>query len=155
MLVVLVLSVSLLTGVLIIITHFSTGYSIGPTGKTAKQGASKVGNKRSKDSTVKSLSKQDVGKSRTKNKVSNGLSSIWERKLFVLSGNSTSEVKEKRSAHITAPVWLKRSSCTYMSIYSGAIHIPTYLLGEGAGEHLVHLWPWKAEWTLTENCLKG
>ncbi|XP_066022833.1 uncharacterized protein [Pocillopora verrucosa] len=37
-----------------------------PTGKTAKQGASKVENKRGKDSTVKSLSKQDVGKSRTK-----------------------------------------------------------------------------------------
>ena len=76
---------------------------------------------------MKSLSKQDVGKSRTKSKVSNELCSIWERKLYVLSGNSTSEVTEKRSAHITAPrtVWLNRSSC--VSIYSGAIHIPTYL----------------------------
>ena len=44
-----------------------------PSGKTAKQGASKVENKRGKDSIVKSSSKQDVGKSRTKNKVSNGL----------------------------------------------------------------------------------
>ena len=77
---------------------------------------------------MKSLSKQNVGKSRTKNKVSNGLWSIWERKLYVLSGNSTSEVTEKRSAHIPAPwpVWLNRSSC--VSIYSGAIHIPIYLL---------------------------
>ena len=46
-----------------------------------------------------------------RNKISNGLWSIWERKLYVLSGNSTSEVTEKRSAHITAPVWLNRSSC--------------------------------------------
>ena len=52
---------------------------------------------------VKSLSKQDVGKSRTKSKVSNGLCSIGKRKLYVLSGNSTSEVTEKRSAHITTP----------------------------------------------------
>ena len=47
-----------------------------PTGKTAKQGASKVQNKRGKDSIAKSLTKQDVGKSRTKTKVSNGLCSI-------------------------------------------------------------------------------
>ena len=33
----------------------------------------KVENKRGKDSTTKSLSKQDVGKSRTKTRVSNGL----------------------------------------------------------------------------------
>ena len=45
-------------------------------GKAAKQGASKVENKRGKDSTAKSLSKHDVGKSRTKSKVSNGLCSI-------------------------------------------------------------------------------
>ena len=32
----------------------------------------KLENKRGKDSTAKSLSKQDVGKSRTKTKVSNG-----------------------------------------------------------------------------------
>ena len=68
-----------------------------------------------------------------RNKISNGSWSIWERKLYVLSGNSTSEVTEKRSAHITAPVWLNRSSCTCVSIYSGAIHIPIYLLGEGGG----------------------
>ena len=45
-------------------------------GKAAKQRASKVENKRGKDSTVKSLTKHDVGKSRTKSKVSNGLCSI-------------------------------------------------------------------------------
>ena len=35
-------------------------------------GKKKVENKRGKDSTAKSSSKQDVGKSRTKTKVSNG-----------------------------------------------------------------------------------
>ena len=106
-------------------------------GKKAKQGASKVENKRGKVSTAKSLSKHDVGTSRTKSKVSNGLCSIWERNLFVLSGNSTSEVTEKRSAHITAPVWLNRLSC--VSMYS-AIHIPIYLLlGMGRGGHLISL----------------
>ena len=112
-----------------------------PSGKTAKQGASKVENKRGKDSIVKSLSKQNVGKSRTKNKVSNGLWSIWERKLYVLSENSTSEVTQKRSAHITAPrtVWLDRSSC--VSIYSGAIHIPIYLLwGRGGNTSFRQNW---------------
>ena len=69
-----------------------------------------------------------------RNKISNGSWSIWERKLYVLSGNSTSEVTEKRSAHITAPgpVWLNRSSC--VSICSGTIHIPIYLhRGRGWG----------------------
>ena len=46
----------------------------------------------------------------------------------MLSGNSTSEVMEKRSAHMTALVGLNRSSC--VSMYS-AIHIPIYLLVEG------------------------
>ena len=90
---------------------------------------------------VKSLSKQDVGKSRTKSKVSNGLWSIWERKLYMLSGNSTSQVTEKRSAHITTPwtVWLNRSSC--VSIYSGAIHIPVNLLrGRGGNTSFRQNW---------------
>ena len=47
-----------------------------PAGKTAKEGASKVENMHSKDSTAKSLSKHDVGKSLTKRNVSNGLCSI-------------------------------------------------------------------------------
>ena len=69
---------SLLTGVLIIITYFlqDTRSFFSSAGKAAKQGASKVENKRGKDSTAKSLSKHDVGKSRTKSKVSNGLCSI-------------------------------------------------------------------------------
>ena len=117
---------------LIIITYFlqDTQSFFSPAGKTAKEGASKVENMHSKDSTAKSLSKHDVGKSLTKRKVSNGLCSIWERKLFALSGNSTSVVTEKRSAHIIAPVWLNRSWC--VSMYS-AIHIPIYLLREGGG----------------------
>ena len=32
---------------------------------------------------------------------------------------------------------------------------PPIFSERGAGEHLVHLWPWKAEWTLTGNFLKG
>ena len=69
---------SLLTGVLIIITYFlqDTRSFLSSAGKAAKQGASKVENKRGKDSTAKSLSKHNVGKSRTKSKVSNGLCSI-------------------------------------------------------------------------------
>ena len=69
---------SLLTGVLIIITYFlqDTRSFFSSAEKAAKQGASKVENKRGKDSTAKSLSKHNVGKSRTKRKVSNGLCSI-------------------------------------------------------------------------------
>ena len=87
---------------------------------------------------MKSLSKQDVGKSRTKSKVSNGLCSIWERKLYVLSGNSTSEVTEKRSAHITAPrpVWLNRSSCVYILGYNSHSHLSSPGKG-GGGKHLI------------------
>ena len=70
---------------------------------------------RSKDSTAKSLSKQDVRKSRTKSKVRNGLCSIWESKLFVLSGNSTSEVTEKKICSYHSPCLTESmvvSSCT-------------------------------------------
>ena len=48
-----------------------------------------------------------------------------ERKLFVVSGNSTSEMTEKRSAR----VWLNRSSC--VSIQGCNSHSPTSL-GEGS-----------------------
>ena len=103
-------------------------------GKTAKLGASKVQNKHGKDSTAMSLSKQDVGKSRTESKVSIGLCGIWERNVFVFSGNSTSEVTEKRSAisqrlsdWIDHHVYLCTLQFTFPSLFSG----------RGAGEHLI------------------
>ena len=72
-----------------------------------------------------------------RNKISNGSWSIWERKLYVLSGNSTSEVTEKRSAHITAPgpVWLNRSSCVYILGCNSYSHLSSP--GEGVGKHLI------------------